>query len=163
MNVWRLVITHKSDPKPMLEWAKKNGRIAIGWGLIGSIKDNRYYSPQDISDAIKKYYPGLSNAGHGGASLYSFYCNVQYGDLVILTKVKRYLVMEVTGDYEFNKSDPTPSGDYQHQREAKVLPINTDKLWQLAGATHAEGHNFYWTLCKLQNPINEQIKAVLMG
>lgn len=166
MNVWRLIITHKSDPKPMLDWAKKNGRVAIGWGLIGDIAEKGYTSQKDISDAINSIveYHKLNNAGHGGASLYNFCYNVQYGDLVILTKGKRYLVMKVEGNYEFNnKSEELPNKDYHHQRKASVLPIDADKLWQLAGATHAEGHNFYWTICKLQKPIDEAIKAALMG
>jgi predicted Mrr-cat superfamily restriction endonuclease len=165
MNVWRLIITHESDPEPMLRWAKNNGRLAIGWGLIGSIKDNRYYSPQDISDAINKYYPELHNAGHGGGSLYNFYNNVQLGYLVIISKSgKRYYVMEVKGDYYFdNTSEKPPSGDYQHQRKASVLPIDADKLWQVTGAAPIAGHNLYWTFCKCQKPIDDEMKAVLVG
>jgi predicted Mrr-cat superfamily restriction endonuclease len=164
INVWRL-ITHHEDPEGMLHWAKKTGRLAIGWGHIGNIKDNGYTSPGDISTAIKEYYPELHNAGHGGGSLYHFCYIVQPGDLAILGKNgKRYLVMEVEGGYEFNStSEKPPIGDYYHQRKASVLPIDADTLWQVAGATPAEGHNFYWTFCKLQKPIDEAMKAELAG
>ena len=165
MNVWRLIITHERDPAPMLRWAMKSGCLAIGWGLIGSITDNRYYSSQDISNAIRENYPHLNNAGHGGASLYNFCYKVHPGDLVILSKNgKRYVVMEVDeGDYEFDStSEKPPSGDYQHQRKASVLPINADKLWQVTGAAPIAGHNLYWTFCKCQKPIDEKMKAALM-
>jgi hypothetical protein len=84
--------------------------------------------------------------------------------LVIIGKNgKRYFVMEVEGDYKFNStSEKPPSADYHHQRKASVLSIDADKLWQLAGATHAESHNFYWTFCKLQKPIDEAMKAALI-
>jgi predicted Mrr-cat superfamily restriction endonuclease len=165
MHVWRLIITHHSDPEPMLRWVKNTGRLAIGWGNIGNINKNRYFSPQDISDAIKLNYPRLNNAGHGGASLYHFCYNVQRGDLVIINKSgKRYLVMEVEGDYEFNStSEKPPSADYHHQRKASVLPIDADKLWQVAGAAHISGQNLYWTFCTCQKSINESMKAELVG
>lgn len=168
INVWRLIITHERDPKPMLRWAKKSGRLAIGWGLIGSITDNKYNSPQEISDAIKNKmeYQALKNAGHGGASLFNFCYNAQPGDLVILSKNgKRYLVMEVEeGGYEFDStSEKPPSGDYQHQRKARVLPMDADKLWQLAGGAPVAGHNIRWTFIKCQKPIDEAMKAALVG
>jgi len=149
----------------MLHWAKNTGRLAVGWGLIGNIKENRYFSPQDISAAIKKYYPELKNAGHGGASLYHFCYNVQPGDLVILsTGQKRSLVMEVEGGYEFNSaSKKPPIGDYHHQRKASVMPIDADKLWQVAGGAPIAGHNIRWTFLKCLKPIDEAMKAALVG
>jgi len=165
INVWRLIV-HHSDPENMLKWSKNSSRLAIGWGLIGDIKDNRYILPQDISTAINKnmYYQDLHNAGHGGASLYNFCYNVTIGDLVILsTGRKRSLVMEVEGGYEFNKtSEKPPIGDYYHQRKATVLPIDADKLWQVAGGEPIAGHNIRWTFIKCQKPIDEAMKAALL-
>jgi hypothetical protein len=72
--------------------------------------------------------------------------------------------MEVEGGYEFNStSEKPPSGDYHHQRKASVLPIDADKLWQVAGADRFEDHNLYWTFCKCQKPIDDAMKAALVG
>ena len=151
INVWRLTITHEPDPRPMLSRVMKSGHLAIGWGLIGSITENKYTSPQEISDAIRNQteYQHLNNAWHGGNSLYHFCYNVQRDDLVILSKSgKRYLVMEVKGDYKFdsNSEKPPNTGDYQHQREARVVPIDADKLWQVTGDRPITDH--YETVAK---------------
>jgi len=71
--------------------------------------------------------------------------------------------MEVKDDYEFDStSENPPSGDYQHQRKARVLPIDADKLWQVTGAAPIAGHNLYWTFIKCQEPIDEAMKAALV-
>ena len=163
MNVWRLIITHKSDPKPMLDWAQKKRCLSIGWGLIGSIKD-KYDSVEAISNAIKDKYPGKRNEVHGGKSLYYFCYKAKPHDLVILGKNgKRYLVMEIKGEYGFDITcEKPPNKDYYHQREAIVLPINADKLWKVTGAGSIDGDNLYWTFIRCQKPIDEEMKAALM-
>ena len=135
--VWRL-ITHHIDPEHTLEWSKKTGRLAIGWGRIGDIEAKGYTSPDSISDAINKFYPGIGNAPQGGRCLYNFCYHMQPGDLVILsTGSRRALVMEVKDGYEF-KSNPkdAPMEGYQHQRKAKTLPIDPNMLWPCAGSAH---------------------------
>ena len=59
MNVWRL-ITHHTDPEHTLQWTKKTGRIAIGWGRIGDIKKQGYASAQKISRSITAHYAPFS-------------------------------------------------------------------------------------------------------
>ena len=162
MNVWRL-ITHHTHQEYTLRWAEKMGRLAIGWGLVGDIGKNGYTSARDISLAIKEHYPYLNNGGQGGACLHSFYSDVQPGDLVILsTGGKRSLVMEVEGGYEFkDEPEPSPIGDYQHQRKAVVLPIDANKLWRAAGSSPADGHSIRWTFIKCQKPVSAEIKSEL--
>jgi len=152
----------------MLNRVIKSGSLAIGWGLIGSIIDNKYTSPEEISDAIRNQteYHHLNNAWHGGHSLYHFCYNVQHNDLVILSKSgRRYLVMEVKGDYQYDSTSEKPpnTGDYQHQRKARVVPIDADRLWQVTGSGPITGHNTYWTFIKCQKTIDEKMKAAMMG
>ena len=68
MNVWRL-ITHHKDKDAALFWSRQNGRIAIGWGAIGNIRDMGYSSANDITAAIRAAYPESDNPHLGGASL----------------------------------------------------------------------------------------------
>ena len=164
MNVWRL-ITHHTHQAHTLSWTEKTGCLAIGWGRIGDIGKNGYKSARAISIAIKEHYPDLNNAGQGGTPLFSFYSEVQPGDLVILsTARKRSLVMEIEGDYEF-KDDPEPSpiGDYQHQRRGIVLSIDADKLWVAAGSAAATGYSSRWAFIKCQKPISAETKTELIG
>lgn len=51
INIWRLV-THHVDPEYALNWAKREGKLAIGWGHIGDIKEHGYNSPETILQAI---------------------------------------------------------------------------------------------------------------
>src|SRR5579871_4956464 len=133
MNIWRL-IAHHNDKDDAVKWVRNRGRLAIGWGKIGTIRN--FHSADDITVAIKAHYPALRNAGSGGVCLFDFCYRMQQGDFVILsTGSKRVLVMEVEGDYEFRPlSQPHPTGDYQNQRTAKIVPIDPDELWRRAGA-----------------------------
>ena len=54
VNVWRL-ITHDKDPDHALRWSLSAGRIAIGWGLIGSVE--QMGSAAEIANAIARAYP----------------------------------------------------------------------------------------------------------
>ncbi len=155
MNVWRL-ITHHDNPEYALQWFKKKSRIAIGWGKIGNITHNKYSSTEDISLAIKMEYPDVSNSMIGGICLYDFCYNMQPGDLIILsTGSKRELVMEVEGEYEFNKyPEEKPLGDYQHQRKACILPLDSDELWKTAGSAIVEGQSIRWPLVQCKNPVS---------
>ena len=85
MNVWRL-ITHHSDAEGTLNWSLKNGRIAIGWGRAGDIRD--YVSAREIVEAVREEYPGIQNAPVSGGQLWNFCHNLAKDDLVILSTGK---------------------------------------------------------------------------
>jgi hypothetical protein len=164
ITVWRL-ITHHTDPEHTLRWVRRTGRLAIGWGRIGHIGKQGYLSPRDISEAISEFYPGIGNAGSGGACLYNFYFSMRPGDLVILSiGGSRSLVMEVEGGYEFkNTPEEPPIGDYQHQRKASILPIDPDALWHCAGSGPIDGQSIRWALVQCRKPIDAATKAKLAG
>ena len=86
MNVWRLM-AHHEHAEAMVKWTNKTGRIAIGWGKVGTIRN--FNSAHDITLAIKERYPVLRNAGLGGVCLYDFCHRMQPGDLVILSTGKK--------------------------------------------------------------------------
>ena len=132
VNVWRLM-AHNDEccHLPMIQWAKDNNRIALGWGLIGDIR--HFATPQDIADAACRtgspYYQTTKTKC--ATSCWNFYegpkegparyfypsalgapdnsCNtMQCDDLVILkTRIgprggfRNSVVMRVTGPYEY--------------------------------------------------------------
>ena len=155
MNVWRL-ITHWQNPLVMLDWAVREGRLAVGWGNIGNIVAAGYNTAQDITKAIQNNYPGGNNAGSGGPTLYHFCYEVKQGDLVILsTGRKRESVMKVTSDYEFNNHQVEQFiGDYFHQRNSQTIDIDPNKLRKMAGGAPVCGHNIRWAFIKCQLPID---------
>ena len=146
MNTWRLM-TYHTKPNPMLEWTRKNERIAIGWGDIGSLTNFR--SVEEVKTAIKARprYPKYPNAALLGPSLWDLYVTMQKGDLVILSTGKRELVVEVVGDYEWNQ-DPDFEGNYWHQRRVKLTILNPEKVWHEAGAKFSIGQSRYCTLLR---------------
>jgi predicted Mrr-cat superfamily restriction endonuclease len=133
MNVWRL-ITHHKEKDSALFWSRQNGRIAIGWGAIGNIRDMGYDSADDITAAIRRKYPESNNPHLGGSSLWDFYAQMQKDDLVILSASRpRVLVVEVEGDYEWTEESPLEGG-YQHQRDVVIRrDLSPDDLWRKAG------------------------------
>ncbi len=146
MNTWRLM-THHSDKKGALEWARKNERIAIGWGDIGSL--TKYGSMEEIKTAIKAQpkYPKYPNAASMGPTLRDFYTEMQHGDLVILSTGRRELVVEVVGDYEW-RENPELEGDYFHQRRVRLTTRNPEDVWHQAGASFPVGQSRYRTLLR---------------
>ena len=66
--VWRLV-THWDQANAVVAWAKKEGRICIGWNP-GDLR--HYNSPRDISDAVREAHPGLHNWPYSGQQLWDF-------------------------------------------------------------------------------------------
>lgn len=149
MEVWRLA-THHEDPEAVADWSRKSGRIALGWGFLGDLREKEYASPKEISRAVRELAPALHNAPVSGIQLWNFRYTMKPGDLVILSTGKyRAFVMQVQGDYEYVPSERAPlHGDYQHQRTAQLTNIDPDRLWRLAGAQAAEGQNIRWTLIK---------------
>ena len=163
MNVWRL-ITHHHLPEEALAWSRKNGRLAIGWSRVQDINRQGYASPKEITAAIEQCHPETRNAGAGGTNLWDFFFSMRVGDLVILsTGGKRTLVMEVTGDYEFKDKPEDSIGGYTHQRTARILPVDPDRLWRLAGGQPSIGQCIRWPLVKCLKPITLAEKIELTG
>lgn len=164
MNVWRL-ITHHEQPEEVLEWSRKNGRIAAGWGRVGDLSKGTYTSPGDIARAIRQFHPKRDNAHLGGPSLWHFYQDMEIGDLVILslgTQGGRKLVMRVEGPYMYVRTEETPlykeyphDPSYNHQRKAVITGLDPDTLWYEAGAKEAKGDNIRWTLIKCRKPVQQ--------
>ncbi len=154
LDVWRLM-AHHIDSEAVVDWSRENGRIAIGWGLVGNIVGQGYSSPKEIAQATRIHYPYIHNAPLSGVQLWNFCHTIKPKDLVIVsTGKRRALVMQVQGDYEFRPYEQAPlSGDYQHQRTAQVTAIDPDRLWRLAGSSIAAGHNIRWTLVKCLEPV----------
>ncbi len=153
MTVWRLM-AHWHEPDKTVAWARKNGRVGIGWDDIGDVR--LYSSAQAISEAVKSAIPGLSNWPFSGTQLWDFSRVMQKDDFVILgTFSGRAQVMQIIGDYEFNENSDTPAGGCLHQRAARVVAVNPDTLWKLAGSDAAPGYSKRWTLFKCALPVTE--------
>lgn len=151
-TVWRLM-AHHAHPLEALDWSVKEGRIAIGWGKIGSLESRSLPSPNAIARAIHEMYPDLVNWPFGGICLYDFSARIAKGDLVIVRGGGRSIVMEVGGDYRYASSGKL--GDYEHQRDAKVRSdLNPRELWRKAGAKPIEGHNIRWALFELERKVD---------
>lgn len=157
VNVWRLS-THHIDRNAGLTWVRKNERIAIGWGLIGDIR--QYKSKDEIRAAIKKHYPVppyKNNAHWGAPSLWDLCHTVKQGDLIILSgATPRTLVVQVVGDYEYKEDAPliggTTDGEYRYQRAIKVTAYDPEKIWAAVGA--APGKSRYQTLIQCAQSID---------
>jgi hypothetical protein len=160
--VWRLMAHHEC-PEEAARWMEQTGILAIGWGNIGDIRKKGLGSPPNISRAIRESYPHATNFGSGGVCLHHFFTGVEVGDLVIVgAPGRRLAVMEVTGDYEFDKI-PTPKsiGDYRHQRSGVSLQINPDRLWREAGTGPIKGQSIRWALIECAHSINLRMKQQL--
>ena len=156
MALWRL-ITHHQYPEDMLGWVLTTQRLAIGWGRIGDLSAGGYTSHEDIARVISDRYDGIANAPSGGHCLWDFWRTMRHGDLVILgTGERRRAVLRVTGPYEYvATAQPQPVIDYQHQREAELVNLDADHLWQNAGATIAAGYSIRWTLVRCARDVPE--------
>ena len=155
VSVWRL-IAHHADPEWAVAWSRTHERIAVGWGLIGDIRQQGFRSARDIGVAIRREYPDRRNSGLGGPSLWNFYAGIELGDLVILGhKGHRAAVFEVQGEYEYQPTDPTYSYPYLHQRRARLRIPDPERLWRAAVADAAEGQSIRWTLFRCSQPVNE--------
>ena len=156
MTVWRL-ITHHLDPEALLTWAKSSGRIAVGWSVLGDLR--QYGSEKEMTQAVRE--TGNPNWSVSGTQLASFRDRMRLGDLVILsTGRRRSVVMRVDGNYEFVEQ---PEGDdvaYAHQRRAMRLDLDPDGVWSEAGGV-ATDQNGRWTLLRCQYEVSEDGHRVL--
>jgi hypothetical protein len=154
MNVWRLV-AHHEDPEGATEWAIAAGKVAVGWGSSGDLRDLAPSSATEISRSLPSVYPDLQNAHLGGPSLWNFFKLMEIGDLVIVSGAsERIHVVEITGNYFF-ASLRDSFGDYRHQRTAVITGRDPDELWALVGSSVAKGNNVRWAvaLCDAQAAI----------
>lgn len=161
VNVWRL-ITHHSDRQGALAWTKQNGRIALGWGVIGDLREQGFGSADDIRDAIRQAYRDgrhpTQNSGNGGPSLWDFYRTMQPDDLVILSaKLARELVVQVEGPYEWREDVPLPEiyKHYNYQRRVRIACLDPEAVWRAGGGGYVAGASVYRTLIRLARPIGE--------
>ncbi len=163
ITVWRLT-AHHAAPAEALRWFLQSNIIAIGWGEVGSIETGRFRSAKDISDAIRVTYPGSTNAGNGGPSLYDFCFTMTRGDLVIVSAARRRrCVMEVVGDYTHRPApEPKPIGEYQNQRRATSVAIDPDALWHEVDGGPRKGQSIYRPLIRCRKDIDVARKNALM-
>ncbi|WP_080237657.1 hypothetical protein [Spirosoma rigui] len=144
MNIWRLISFHEEHLKSQIT---SNfiaaGRIAIGWGHIGSL--DAFDSKERIGKEIRTVYPNSKNSNIGGPSLWHMYANIQIGDLIIIDAQKNWdKVVEVTSDYEWSNAQPNIAGfpDYFHQRSIKPRPdIDASQLLKIVGTRPAPGQS----------------------
>jgi hypothetical protein len=149
---WRLIAHH--DPtrqEHMVAWSRREERIALGWGDVGDV--STHGSWREIREAltdIPKYRRDLSpsNFVDGGHSLWIFRNEMRIGDKVIIrTKEACEAVVEVTGDYDWQAAEEAATfRDYQHQRKARIIAANAERLWQEAGRRAANGFSIHWAL-----------------
>ena len=191
--VWKLIAHHQLDCRlPMIQWAKDNDRIAIGWGDVGSLA--QYETPEDIREEVEERFRGQGPPGEkstagiqlwnfrGGA--HSFYPGVGAGrhphdwamqcdDLVILKGSGQDVVMQVTGAYEYAKKSPCLGkncpGLYQHQRKAVPTGYDPGELWEKAGGqagVEAMSQDTHNALLRCRFPVewqDGQIRRVTAG
>src|SRR5262245_1928170 len=155
-TVWRLLI---DDPEVTLRWMSENGRIAIGWGEIGDIR--QLGASDAIAEAIRarnESHPDhagkpATNVQHGTNSLHNFCYQMRPGDLVIVSDgSRRRGVWEVQGEYEYAEPAASPL-NYQHQRLAQPSEMDPDALWLQAGGRLVEGQINYRTLGRCANEV----------
>ncbi|HEX5758012.1 MAG TPA: HNH endonuclease [Thermoanaerobaculia bacterium] len=145
MRIWRL-IAHKIDPRRAVEWSIENGRIAVGWGRIGDLREVGAPTADYIGARIGEVYPDIRNARTGGPSLSNFFSGIQIGDLAIIAGGgRRFHVAEVTGPYTW-RSEPDSLDDYQHQRSVVVTDDDPNALWSALGGRIAPAQNSYLTV-----------------
>jgi hypothetical protein len=145
MKVWKLV-AHHEEPARMSAWAEEQGRVAVGWGRIGDLREGELSGAKDISRRIAAEYPELNNAHTGGPSLWNFFQGMSEGDLVLLAGGgQRFGVLEITGPYSWASSHDS-LGDYQHQRTAVPTEHDPEVLWEALGRTVADGEAMRWTV-----------------
>ncbi len=156
MNIWRL-IPHHEQPAEFAEWSRSNGVLAIGWGLMGDLRQHHFRDEAELKQLTARTHPGYSTNSwvNGGRSLWRFYSEMQIGDLVIISASgSRKLTMRVTGNYYFVNLGDDPSHYYEHRRNAEVVPIDPNLLWQAANRV-APGEGIYTTLVRCARPLTE--------
>jgi hypothetical protein len=155
--VWRMLI-HHIDREGALDWTRKNGRIAIGGGSIGDVRN--YSAQSEIRNGLRQHYPSppYSNNSHLMApSLWDFCHTLKKDDLVILNgRVPRALVVRVTGDYDYVLGNQfienVPGCEYYNQRLIEITAIDPNKLWASVG--EAPGKSRYQTLIQCAKSVN---------
>lgn len=152
MNIWRLM-SHHQRPQEVAEWIRREGVVAIGWGGTGNLDKQHFYNEAELKRIVNGSHPSAINCANGGRSLWRLYKEMQKGDLVIISAAgSRTVTMRVTGDYHFDDAE-TPKY-YEHRRKAEVVPLDPNRLWQIAGRG-APGEGIYGTLIRCTNSLSE--------
>ena len=153
-TVWRLLMDESALP-----WLSDNGRLAIGWGEIGDIR--QFGTFEGLAGAIRERntdhpdHAGRPEANvlHGSHSLSDFCYAMRPGDLVIVSAgSRRRGVWEVVGEYEYAQPGAFPL-NYRHQRAASATKLDADELWHQAGGRLADGQVNYRTLGRCANTV----------
>lgn len=159
MNIWRLV-AHHERPEEVAEWSRRERTIAIGWGGTGDLNLNNFQNEGELKKIVAIKHPKSTNSSNGGRSLWRLYDELQIGDLVILSaSSSRVATMRVTSDYFFVGDEPNY---YEHRRRAEVVPIDPNKLWQIAGKA-APGEGVYSTLIRCAKSLGDAEYNALVG
>ncbi|VDB00118.1 hypothetical protein S1OALGB6SA_1192 [Olavius algarvensis spirochete endosymbiont] len=147
MNIWRLMSHHdEDDQKESLKMMIARNRIAVGWSNSGDLSTAGINNKDDISALITRTHPGISSVGHGRASLWNLYSEMEIDDLVIVVvDNKAESVFQVIGNYIYESGEKQIIG-YSHQRPAVLTNIDADNLWRESGGQFAEGQNRRWAL-----------------
>jgi len=147
-RIWKL-IAHHEDRAAAIRWQLANGRIAVGWGNTGDLRDARFRDSSAIAAAIKTAYTGIKNLGTGRPSLWNFVHEMREGDLAIIVGVggRRSHVVEVVGPYVWVPERDSPC-DYMHQRAAVPTDHDPEKLWALVGRRIAVGQSPHLTVAR---------------
>lgn len=139
-------MAHHEDPDQMIEWSKRTGKVAVGWGEVGRL--TRFATRQDLINAFNRAYPTSTSSNMAVPSLLNFR-DMAIGDLAIISRgsAGRSHVVEIVGDYEWARKERSV-GDYRHQRTVVVTEHDADDLWLRVGRTVVVGQDMRWTVAR---------------
>jgi predicted Mrr-cat superfamily restriction endonuclease len=149
--------------KNVAQWSRREGVIAIGWGLTGDLRQQQFRDKKELTRLVIQSHPMLSirRCANSGPSLWNLYREMHIGDLVILNTNGRSLTMRITGNYYFIAGEHPPY--YEHRRKAEAVPIDPNRLWQVSGGG-AQGEGIYSSLIRCANTLNEaEFEALIAG
>ncbi len=153
MNVWRLIVHHEAKYKEqVLNWTRREGVTAIGWGNTGNLNDQVIPDRRAMTNLVKQSHNTTpANFTNGGSSLWNLCSEVKVGDLIIVNSDIPRLVMQVTGDYYYV---PGEYPYYEHRRRAEYVPVDATRLYNMSGKI-AQGQNVRSTLVRCEYKISE--------
>jgi len=151
MNVWRVIAGYDHDyQEAVLAEFRKRQIIALGWGLIGDMRNFVVVNYDTIYRRISTQYKGsrLASPGIGAPCLNALFNEMKHGDRVIIaTQRGREAVVTIDDDlYEYQEQNPVYD-DICHVR--KILWTNDDPYKLRPRYKAASGWNLRWPLVKL--------------
>jgi predicted Mrr-cat superfamily restriction endonuclease len=153
-RVWRMTAHHTLEKRNEAATIYRNvGFLALGWGDVGDLRAIQPSSSERIK-AIIKHIPEYISSHNVGKALSAFLNEVKNGDLVILTNHdRRFMVMEITGNYQWIAEHHPILGEYQHQREAvERTGIDIESLWNISGGFE-NGYDWHCPLIPCKNRV----------